>query len=106
MCSLFQESRDFFDPAIGARPNANKILVIITDKRSDSSESNVREAAELLEEDGIRIIAVALGRESSPDELETTTPDVIPAKETDGAKKTADTIMEKVLNGMLDTEYV
>ena len=52
--------------------------------------------------DDIKVIAVALGEESDKDELDILTPEqgeVIEANSTDGAKKTAEEIMNKALEG-------
>ena len=57
-----------------------------------------------LQPDDIKVIAVALGEESDKDELDILTPDqgeVIEANSTDGAKKTAEEIMNKALQGKI-----
>ena len=57
-----------------------------------------------LQPDDIKVIGVALGKESDKDELDILTPDqgeVIEANSTDGAKKTAEEIMNKALQGKI-----
>lgn len=77
---------------------AKKVLVVITDNRV-TSKGDIEDMAKLLQDDGIRIIAVPLGYQSDPKQLEKTASkeDVLPSKETDSPKKIADKIMERAL---------
>lgn len=91
-----------FNDAAKSRPNAKNVLVVITDKKSDSRGEDLKKEAINLQPDDIKVIAVALGEESDKHELDILTPDqgeVIDANSTDGAKKTAEEIMEKALQG-------
>ena len=58
----------------GARPNAKKVLVVITDLASGKTPSQVSEAAKPLQDKGVKIVAVAIGKEADPKELEIFTP--------------------------------
>lgn len=69
-----KKGKELFDKA-QERPNARKVLVIIIDKKSTSKLDDLKASAKLLEEDGIKVIAVAIGDEVDPVELEETTPD-------------------------------
>lgn len=80
------------------RPDAKKVLVIIIDKKSDSTEDEVRQAADLLENDKIRVIPVALGKEAGLPELTNATvdkDDVVKADKKDDPEKIADEIIMK-----------
>ena len=59
---LFDKSQD--------RPNAKKVLVVITDKKSTSNLVDVEDAAKPLEKSGIKLIPVAIGDEADVAELE------------------------------------
>ena len=91
-----------FNPASGGRPQANKILVVMIDRESDSSEEDARKAAKDLQQDGIRIIAVALGDEHNLDEVEMIVPikeDVFKSNKSDDAKDIADSLVKNMLDG-------
>ena len=87
----------------GARPEAKKILVIITDSRSDSSPEAIKEQAHELEGEDVVVIPVGMGAQVDPSELKNTTPhknNVILAKKTDDADDVANKILEKALEGI------
>lgn len=84
------------------RPDAKRVLVLVTDKKSDSSLEDVKTSAESLWQSRIKVIPVAFGREAAPDEVETTTSDednLIDVKNTNNPDDVAKDIMEKVLEG-------
>lgn len=58
----------------GARPNAKKVLVIITDDKSDSKPWVIMAGGRELEEEGIEVVAVGIGNEVDRKQLKTTTP--------------------------------
>lgn len=58
----------------GVRPHAKKVLVVITDLASGETSSQVSEAARPLQDKDIKIVAVAIGKEADPKELEIITP--------------------------------
>ena len=95
-------AKNFFEAQ--GRPNAKKVLVVITDKKSSSSLSNVANEAKILEEDDIKVIPVALGSESDISELSTTTPNkenLVDVDEGDDPDVTAEIILLKILKGNL-----
>ena len=96
--SALKEAKKVFESA-SARPNAWKVLVVITDKRSGSSLSDIEKAAEPLDEKGIKIVPVAVGGEADPSELEATNPErfVITVPRTEEPKTLGKQIMEHVI---------
>ena len=95
-------AKNFFE--LQGRPNAKKVLVVITDKKSRSSLSNVANEAKILEEEDIKVIPVALGSESDISELSTTTPNkenLVDVDEGDDPDVTAEIILLKILRGNL-----
>ena len=91
-----EEARYLFALAEDSRPKAMKVLVFITDKRSDSSEEEVQIASEKLEDDGVRVIAIVLGDESDPVTLE-----IIKPENESGPKEVVKQLVKTVLNGLL-----
>ena len=84
------------------RPNAKRVLVLVMDKRSDSSLDEVKASAESLWRSGVKVIPVAFGQEAAPDEVEATTSEddnLIDVKDTNNPDKVAKEIMKKVLEG-------
>lgn len=82
----------------GLRPDAKKVLVIIIDKKSGSTEDEVRQAAVLLENYKIRVIPVALGKDADVPELTNATldkDDIVKADRKDDPEKIADEIIMK-----------
>ena len=81
------------------RPLTQKVLVIMADKRSGSTEDELKKAARPLEERDIKVIPVAVGEEAEPDELINTTPDktnVIDAGKEEDPKMVGEMIMDKI----------
>jgi len=85
------------------RPLAKKVLVVITDLASGESSSQVDEAARPLQDKGVKVVAVAIGKEADPKELEifTQVDKIIEEEETVQPTDLKKTIMEKVLTGWL-----
>lgn len=98
LIAALQEAKRVFESA-SARPDAWKVLVVIIDKRSGSSVSDVEKAAEPLDEDGIKVVPVAVGGEADPSELEVTNPErfVITVPRTEDPKTLGQQIMEHVI---------
>lgn len=91
-----------FSPAAGGREDAKKILVVMTDRESDSSSKDSMKASKQLEDEGIRVIAVPLGDEDNVNEVKTIVPikeDVIKPNTTDKPRDIADKIIDNMLNG-------
>lgn len=95
-----EKAKDMFT-ASGVRADARKVLVVITDKMSGRSPSNIRDAAKELKEEQVHIVAVSIGEESDEEELENTHPlEVISEKDKDAdPEDVADAIMRVVLKG-------
>lgn len=96
--SALEEAKTVFESA-SARTNAWKVLVVITDKRSGSSLTDIKKAAEPLDEKGIKVLSVAVGGEAYPPELEGTNPErfVIVVPRTEDPKTLGKQIMEHVI---------
>ena len=67
-----EEAKLMFDRA-PSRPGARKVLVVMMDSMSSSEPGSVKEAAKSLEDSYIRVVAVAIGPDASPTELEKVT---------------------------------
>ena len=86
----------------GGRPNAKKILVVITDKRSTSKFMDLTSEGMDLEQQDIRVIPVALGNEADVNELQKITPwldDILEIDKDDNPYKVAETILKIGLKG-------
>ena len=96
--SALEEAKTVFESA-SARANAWKVLVVITDKRSGSSLADIKKAAEPLDEEGIKVVPVAVGGEADSSELEATNPErfVIVVPRTEDPKTLGKQIMEHVI---------
>ena len=88
----------------GARPNARKVLVVFTDKKSTGNEQMAQAEAKELREQGIKVIAIALGSESDVAELKDVATDgrhAIRAKKTEDSDKLAVEVMELAFKGTM-----
>ena len=95
---------DLFRKAATARPYAKQVLVVVMDKTSDSDVDEVELASKSLAEDGVRVIAVAFGKESDLQEISQTTSNdnnIVKTDETDLAKNIAEEVMKKAKNGKM-----
>lgn len=95
-----EEARYLYALAEDARPNAMKVLVVITDKKSDSTEENVQVASKKLKDDGVRVIAIALGDESDP-----VSPEVIKPETDTSPKEVVKQLVNTVLNGLCAVDF-
>ena len=111
LVKVIPRSRD--DPAIAktldaakmlfeseSRSNVKKILVVITDKKSDDTAEEVKTASKLLEDAKVTVISVVFGGEADRKELENTTPDkrnVVEANTTSDPTEVAKQIMDKAV---------
>lgn len=94
----------FNDPA--ARPDAKKVLVVITDKASGLHSATIKSAAKPLKQSKIRIIAFSVGGEGSTRELENLTPHLDDVRQVksiafERPEKLGQEIMKLVLTGEL-----
>ena len=90
------------------RPNAKRILVVITDKRSTSELKNVTNEARVLEMEDIRVIPIAMGGEADLNELQKITPwldDIIQTDKDDNPYKVAVKILSTALEGRVTHNY-
>lgn len=69
-----KKGKELFDEA-PERPNARKVLVLITDMKSTSKLDDLKATAKMLEDDGIKVIPVAIGDDVDHLELDETTSD-------------------------------
>lgn len=86
------------------RPDAKKVLVIFSDKRSFSDPNDVIQAAKNIHGDDVIIIAVPLGATGSPDELRLSTvdkDDVLPSDNSEDPDKIRDRILDRIFNRKL-----
>lgn len=87
-----------------SRPNARKILVVITDNESGLEENEIVTKAKLLGQGNIRVIAVAVGDLADQQELEAVASDkrdVLSVSNSAQPNKLSKDIMVLVLTGML-----
>lgn len=85
----------------GVRPDAEKILVVITDKNSGLTPSEIEVAAKPLENKGVHVIPVAIGSEVNPEKLGDVSSyyKVIAAPEDEDPDMLAKEIMKRALKG-------
>lgn len=84
----------------GARLNAKKVLVIISDGASDNRPWEIRARAGKLEEEEIEVVPVGIGNKADLKQLEHTTPhkdNLITADKDDDTDDVANEILEKIL---------
>lgn len=98
LIGALKEAEKVFESA-SARPNAWKVLVVITDKGSGSSVSDIEKAAGPLDDKGIKVVPVAVGGEADTSELEATNPErfVIAVPRTEEPKTLGQQIMDHVI---------
>ena len=80
-----------------------QVLVVIADRTSGRSTEDIRSATRPLEETGIRVIAVSVGKEADPEKLKSASGDdsVISSAVSGNPKKLGEEIMGKILEGVL-----
>lgn len=98
---LLQEAKKVFEQD-STRPKATKVLVVVTDAKSSSTSDDIKQAAKPLEEDGVTMVAVAVGDEAHNKQLEKMIPDKqtpLSVEKDEEPDKIGEKIMEKVLEG-------
>ena len=83
----------------GARPNATKVLVVMTDMKGDSIEKEIESAAKPLTQMKVKVIAVAIGGAVDPDEMVNVTGDnnnVVQASVDEDPESLSKKLMKKV----------
>lgn len=91
-----------FSPGEGGREDAEKILIVMNDRESDSSNKGVVKSSRQLKTAGIRVIAVPLGDEDNLNEVEvivSISEDIIKPKTTDKPRHISNKIVRNILNG-------
>lgn len=86
------------------RPKAKKVLVIISDKRSGSTDSEITNEVKPLQENDVMVIPVALGGEADERQLKLLTDDettLVTAKTTDDTTDLKNKLMVVVFKGLL-----
>lgn len=84
----------------GGRPSARKVIVVISDRASDSSYDDLKDEAERLKEDDILLVSVVIGQEANANELtDFTLHNVTKATVEEDPKELAIKIMVLVLTG-------
>ena len=97
-----QEALNIFQGP-NARHGARHVLVVLTDKKSNSTDEDIKTGAEHLDEKKIRVIPVAIGNEADPNELMKITPyrdDLIEATKEEQPWRLAREILIKALTGI------
>lgn len=97
-----KKAKDQFDQ--DGRAHAKKILVVVTDKKSDSSAESVKMAAKSLEKSGIKVIPIAIGTEADVSELKkitTNKKNLIDARKPTDANSIAERIVLHALQGLI-----
>lgn len=99
-----QKAKQLFVEDDSVRPDARKVLVVITDDKSSGDEEVAKGIANDLTDKLVTLITVAVGEDASPKELESLTP-------TDGASlntttnedpgETGKQIIQTILKGLL-----
>lgn len=99
-------AKDLFKASNGARSNALKFLVVITDKKSDSITQDVKNSADILDEKGIRVIGVVLGGEvdGELDDVTDLKDDVINTTDSSSPAKIVEKVMERLLDSKFSTQ--
>ena len=97
---LLEEAKKLFEQDSG-RPKANKVLVVVTDAKSPSTTDDIKQAAKPLVEDGVTVVAVAVGDEANSKQLEKMIPDKQTALNVD-KDEDPDEIGEQIMNKVLE----
>lgn len=98
-----EEAKKLFDSE-PKRPDAKKVIVVITDKKSTSRPEDVKKSFIPLEEGDVIVVPVAVGSSGDPNELERITSNrgyLIKTERELDPDVTAEQIMDKVLKGIL-----
>lgn len=73
--ALKDTKRLFFQPSGGARPDSRKIVVLMIDRKSVNSGSEIEKIVGDYEDGKVRFVTVVIGKNTDPDELIPLTPD-------------------------------
>ena len=84
--ALEEAADKMFSVAMGGRPSAKKILVVIAASNTTAKEA-LKKASKPLKERGVRVYVIALGDEADPEILKEITPDETKVKKVKDKKK-------------------
>ena len=84
--ALEKAADKMFSVAMGGRPSAKKILVVIAASNTTAKEA-LKKASKPLKERGVRVYVIALGDEADPEILKEITPDETKVKKVKDKKK-------------------
>ena len=90
------------------RLNAKKVLVVISDKGSSSSDSEIRNEVKPLQDNNVIVIPVALGNEADERQLKLLTfgeSNLLTAETTDDTTDIKNKLMVVVFKGLLKTLF-
>ena len=93
--NALKQAKNMFNPQNGARADADKVLVVITDSKATGSDSAVTAAAKELRDEGVKVIAVVLGSQSDP-KITNVKDDVIRERKDQSSSVVANKIMDRV----------
>ena len=99
-----QKAKQLFIEDDGVRPDARKVLVVITDDKSSGDEEVAKGIANDLTDKLVTIITVAVGEDASPKELESLTPtdeDSLNTTTDEDPGETGKQIIQTILKGLL-----
>lgn len=88
------------------RSNAKKVLVVVSDRSSRSTDREIQNALKPLQDNNVIVIPVALGVTADEKQLRLLTDDessFMTAKTTDETSETKNKLMVIVLKGLFDT---
>lgn len=101
LAAALEASPSIFTEENGGRPSAKKVLVVVVDNKSESSENDIEDAVRLVKDAGVRLIPVGLDQADNT-ELQTLTlveEDVLTPSRDEPADNIAKDIMDRALNG-------
>jgi hypothetical protein len=99
--AAIKKAEEIFDYS-PVRPDSKKVLTVITHRKFNLGESDLRNAVKPLDDKGVRIVTVGLGNAPEQSELTNLTRTVravIRPVSNDGGKQVADEILKVILNG-------
>lgn len=86
------------------RPNAKKVLIVVSDKRSESTDSEIQEEVKPLLDNDVVVIPVALGVEADERQLKLLTDvesNIVKAKSTNDTTDIKNEVMAVVFKGLI-----
>lgn len=99
--AAIKKAEEIFDYS-PVRPDSKKVLTVITHRKFNLGETDIRNAVKPLDDKGVRIVTVGLGSAPEQSELTNLTRTeraVIRPVSNDGGKQVADEILKVILNG-------